>query len=820
MDLHEIQAQLEMDMAARGEARFLATIQRHQIDGMEADTHYGKALVAKAATNVAAAIEAWKADMAAGSARRHGTAYPLISGIDSKVLAVVALRACLSRMTSSETRRTRLIMECGMAVEDEARLAYFESQVSGGLVQAVREGIRKRGTEHFRRHYARRVVMQKTDWVDWTDNMHAQVGGYLLNTVMEVTGLLAEENRRFGRSASKNATYIVPTPALLEWVRGSVDAAKMMRPDYEPMVVPPLEWAPGQRGGYLTDAVRSLPLVKGASRGLDAELAEREMPVVYAALNAIQNTAWQVNPRVLDVMQQAWKLNAKLECMPSREARELPPVPVDMDTNAEARREWKVKAHAVHRQNASLIGRRLQFARVLDCANRYAGFGQMYFPHQLDFRGRVYAVTILSPQGSDNCKGLLRFAEGKALGDSGITWLAIHGANLAGVDKVSYQDRVTWVEENTDLIIRCAQDPFNHREWTEMDSPWQFLAFCFEWEGVIREGENYVSHLPVAMDGSCSGLQHFSAMLRDPVGGAAVNLVPQDKPADVYGSVAAEVNARLQRDVAGTDEVLAAHAREWLHYGVDRKVCKRSVMTLAYGSKQFGFAEQIMEDTVKPAIDECVRIHGAVDLDVVPWVDPTKACHYLAKLIWEAVNEVLVAAGHAMKWLQQVARTIAKSGVPVTWSTPTGFKVQQGYMDTALRQVKLTLGTRTVKLVLNDRLDTINKRKQESSIAPNFVHSCDASHLMLTVARGAEAGIANFAVIHDSFGTHAADSQDLFTVVRAAMVEMYETVDVIEQFRLDAIDQVGEELADEIPECPHKGTLDLASINESLYCFA
>src|SRR3546814_16441857 len=47
-----------------------------------------------------------------------------------------------------------------------------------------------------------------------------------------------------------------------------------------------------------------------------------------------------------------------------------------------------------------------------------------------------------------------------------------------------------------------------------------------------------VSRIPVALDGSCSGLQHFSAMLRDEEGGAAVNLLPAERPQDVYKRVA------------------------------------------------------------------------------------------------------------------------------------------------------------------------------------------------------------------------------------------------------------------------------------------
>jgi hypothetical protein len=42
--------------------------------------------------------------------------------------------------------------------------------------------------------------------------------------------------------------------------------------------------------------------------------------------------------------------------------------------------------------------------------------------------------------------------------------------------------------------------------------------------------EEYPSSLPVHMDGSCNGLQHYAALGRDEAGGRAVNLLPADAP--------------------------------------------------------------------------------------------------------------------------------------------------------------------------------------------------------------------------------------------------------------------------------------------------
>jgi len=188
----------------------------------------------------------------------------------------------------------------------------------------------------------------------------------------------------------------------------------------------------------------------------------------------------------------------------------MPDKPHDIDTNEVALREWKWKARDVHSSNVSLRRDRMKQQQLLDLATKFRDETAIYFPHNLDFRGRVYPVPqTLHPQGSDNVKALLRFSEGKPLGDDGARWLAIHGANTFGVDKVSFDERVEWVEENQHHIWACAQDPFGYQWWTEADKPWSFLAFCFEWQSYCLDPETFVSHIPIALDGSCNGLQHF-----------------------------------------------------------------------------------------------------------------------------------------------------------------------------------------------------------------------------------------------------------------------------------------------------------------------
>ncbi|UZT50225.1 DNA-directed RNA polymerase [Enterobacter phage 02_vB_Eclo_IJM] len=124
----------------------------------------------------------------------------------------------------------------------------------------------------------------------------------------------------------------------------------------------------------------------------------------------------------------------------------------------------------------------------------------------MDWRGRVYAVPMFNPQGNDMQKGLLTLAVGKPIGAEGFKWLKVHGANCAGVDKVTFEERIKWVEDNHDNILAAAKSPMDSIDWWgRLDSPFCFLAFCFEYAGVMHHGLSYSCSLPIAFDGSCSG---------------------------------------------------------------------------------------------------------------------------------------------------------------------------------------------------------------------------------------------------------------------------------------------------------------------------
>lgn len=824
--LIDVQLRLESEMTKRGMDRYLKAVQEAREMGTEDTLSAAQTLITHHTQKLTDAIVAWINETTAGTAGRRNIAVKYLKGFDPGVAAFVTLKKLLGRV-STPVMIQRAARELGTALEDEVRLAAVREQERKAYDSIVK-GAKLRVSEHYKRVYAMRRAGEVIEFDQWpeTDRMH--VGMKLIDLAITTLGWFSVETQNIGKHNTQK--MLVASPELIAQMEQHHGVTAMLRPVFEPMVVQPRDWTTPHDGGYLSSDIRPLKLVKISSRGYFEELAHTEMPVVYSAVNALQRTAWQINTQVLEVMAEFWERGHSLAGLPAREGQEVPPKPFDIETNEEARLDWRKRAAKVHQGNTQERSKRLSVAFTLDVATRYNDYPRIYYPYQLDFRGRIYAVPAFNPQGPDYMKALMRFAAGKPLGEHGATWLAMHGANVAGNDKCDLEERVQWVLDNEEEIVRCATDPFEHHGWRteiagiEIDKPWQFLAFCMEWKGYVEHGEAFVSKLAVALDGSCSGLQHFSAMLRDEVGGAAVNLVPADKPQDVYAKVALRVVGGLKTLAASEPlpegNCPSSFATQWLSFGVSRKTTKRSVMTLAYGSKQYGFKDQIMSDILDPAM-KSATVDGVVDIVKFPFGgDGYKASVFMAGQIWDAVTQTLVKSVEAMQWLQTAASAVSAEGLPIRWSSPVGFPVMQAYWDTKSRRIDTALQGSVVKVTMAENTDKLDRKAQANGISPNFVHSCDAAHMMLTTVRATQEGIDSFAMIHDSFGTTAGQTEEMFRIVRESFVEMYSDVDVLEQFRGEIERQLSDEAKADLAALPKRGTLDLKGVLESRFCFA
>lgn len=794
--------QLEQLAKDQGVNKVRKQIQKAREKGLGAETPGGVALLKRAVEPLAKVIDATVEDAKSGRPGRRHVAVKTLDKLPPEVTAYLTTRCAINGAMARSTLQ-RIAVDIGSLIEEELRLAAFED-TEPALYATIMRQLKERGAGA---QHARKVFVfagNKADIVlpsiTRTEKLH--VGIRLIELLIEATGFVEVHHERNGK---KLKAILRATELAAKWMEHQNVQAELLAPRYAPMVIPPLDWTGWKGGGYSAHVLRQLPLVKGGNEAKRKKLVEAaDMSVVLRGLNAIQRTVWCVNGPVLDVMVDVWSRGLDL-AMPSRDERELPPKPLDIATNEKARKAWSRAARKVHEENAASRGKRLGVSQIINTATELRDEEAIYFPHQLDFRGRAYAVPIgLNPQGSDYAKALLTFPKSKGkpiTTPRAAGWLAINGANLFGYDKASFVDRIDWVTEHEDQIAYTAENPLGDLWWTDADKPWCFLAWCFEYAAFLKEGYGFVSSLPLSVDGSCNGLQHFSAMLRDPIGGAAVNLMQSDLPADIYQRVADRVVWKLEQEKA--DWV----SRAWIDFGINRKITKRPVMVLPYG----GTFKSCM-DYVRAAVDE--RIAGGAEN---PFGDTlSKAGTALSRKVWDSIGDVVVAARQAMDWLQSCARVASKEGHPLVWTAPSGFPVFQAYSDRRHRRVKTRLQGSLVFLSLVEDGDKLDSGKQALAVSPNFVHSLDAAAMMLTIWLALDNGVTQFAMIHDSYGTVAADMDMLSACLRHAFVDMYEDHDVLAEF----LQSLPEEVRAKCPALPPKGSLNIQEVHNSEFFFA
>lgn len=620
--------------------------------------------------------------------------------------------------------------------------------------------------------------------VDWDISVRTHLGCKLMQLAIEYTPFFS-----IYEYSVKNKTnrILELSPELRASIEQQHSDISILKPMYKPMICPPNDWVSPTEGGF---KIHQLDLVKDISpypvkRKHQLELTQDKMPLVYDAINLLQQTKWQINKKVLSVMRTVWELGGNMAGLPPAEPLPLPALPPDMDTNDDAKRRWKYEASLIHGTNARLVGKRKSILTQLWLADFYAKYDEIYFVWQLDWRGRAYPVsTYLHPQADDAGKGLLTFAERVPLGEHGFTHLTRHLANCIGFDKLSFKERERLVlNEYKPVIQDWTKDPITYNSWMDTEDPWQTLAAAFEWTEALNSGDvvNFKSNLPVAVDGSCNGLQHFSAIGKDPIGGAATNLLPSDVPQDIYTLVSNEVCKLLQTTYADNPK-----AAEWLPK-IDRKLVKRAVMTTPYGVTQEGMKRQFLSDRHTDNFDDA---------------------SFLKDVTYEAVGKVVIAAQEHMDWLYDVADTITNQGMSIQYTAPSGFVVNQEYIKQDTKRILTVLQKINVK-VPNSKLK-LNSAKQRRGMAPNFIHSLDASHMMLTLVQFRN----DVRMIHDSYACHAGRMEELSIILRQTFVDMHKD-NLIVTLKKELEECTGLTLK----ETPKENTLELSKVLISPYFF-
>jgi DNA-directed RNA polymerase len=865
-DKYAEEIELELEMKGLGSRTFHRNVEKARSKGLESNTPYGQHMMKECITPMAQAITKFIIDAYSGkrgnpslvsigavlltsNLDEDGTPNP----IDPEVIAFITAKQIVETL-SQQTSYQQVAIKIGRSVEDQVRFSRFEQQ-EGRYFKALQRALQKATKyQHKKKVFVKKMNDHEVPWEDWSRTDCKHVGTILLELYCRTTGHICfPEVKHKGIGKIR---YVECTPKQQKWIREQNDKCEILSPMLLPMIVEPKNWVSPFNGGFLSEHIPALRFVIARSQGYLSDLRDnwRDIEDVYKCVNTLQRVPWKINKTVLKVAKQLWDNDLAIADLPKKTEHDLPPYPFLVEWDAtgqkmkpESRKrykEWKElnpkqakiinrRRAKVHKINAKMRSKRNQMDAIFKVADKFIDQPEMYFVYQCDFRSRVYAVQpFLNPQSADYSRGLIQFANGKPIEDEeSACWFMINGAGLYGYDKVSLQDRVKWSEEQEVKILECAHDPISNLWWSEADKPFQFLAWCYEYEKFHKEGYGFISHLPVHLDGSCNAYQHMCALLRDEVGGKLVNLTPSETPQDIYQSIA---NVLLDR-LDGDKENLKL-TKEWKSFGVDRKTTKTVTMCYNYGLTPFT-ARKYVEEYIEEKIEKGIKSPwGDLDGHETDFWTPSK---FLSDHLWQSICTSIYKAPELMRTMQQWVRIVStpfkdKAGNKIyrriQWSTPTGFPVDQAYPEMEGYRVKTKVGDSIIKLQLTrDKEKTnrngivekpLSKRKQVNSCVANYIHSIDASALMISTNNAKMHGIDNFAMIHDSYGILPSDVSLMNRIIRQVFVDIYTNEDLLQKFK----DQVSAPLSPEeklqLLPMPKKGNLDINEVLESDFFFA
>jgi DNA-directed RNA polymerase len=635
---------------------------------------------------------------------------------------------------------------------------------------------------------------------DWPFENLCNAGAWGLALIVQVLPEVFDLEQVEGPSKFKTEEQrIVFKPGATVAAEALVAAIVKRHPIYAPQVAAPDPWVGLNKGGPTDARLLKSPLVRNLRHNdvreaaIKAAIKKRKMRAVLDAVNTLQNVPWLINRRVLDVLRKQF--------------------------------EHEKREHRSHELDQEEQSERVTRKEVIGTAEKIDE-KRFWTPMNIDWRGRVYNMTTLDHLGAEYKRALFLFANGEPIGEEGLYWLNVHLANcgeMGGIHKKPFDERVKWTEDHRHEINLVAAEPLKNLWWKQAEKPFLFLAACFELSDAWKAGPAFETRLPVAWDGTCSGLQHMCAMTRDEKG-KLVNLVPHCPPQDMYLEVADRVIDELRLELRGPKAERTKLAELWLDYfdkhrGNPRKAVKKNVMSYFYSSLQWGLAEQqkeLMAD-LKEEVERGERTEH-------PFGDQQDAArHFFAELVFKTIPKVAPGPAQVMKLLKKIAEVLADVGKPVCWTTPVGLPWINQYTKKGKgHQIKLWMHDRGVRPLYYEPTSEIDKKEAMKGVAPNFVHACDAAHLMMTVNAAAAEGITNIVTVHDSFGCLAPRAERFRRIIREQFVQMYEEHDVLAEILDRAKQDLGEKLTagKKWPELPKRGTLDLKGVLDSEYAFA
>lgn len=461
---------------------------------------------------------------------------------------------------------------------------------------------------------------------------------------------------------------------------------------------------------------------------------------------------------------------------------------------------------------------------------RAVNFLPFTMKHVIDDRGRISPIGLITSVSSKKIRSLLRNGEAVKLGPKGLDAIYIGLAGAMGKDKISNADRIQYSKDNRHtlaavgvMLLTDAVAAYNMIKALGADNPFKALGFCLELHRIdCFEGnvEDYKTTIFVSSDGTCSGSQHISLMMKAQEAGKACNVVSD--------TLAVCANDFYMLIINAMDDIVAADkdADEYSRYFTmmdkkdKRKLCKTNIMVVPYGAGRSVFQKNFEENIKQFLSDEQCTDEYCLDFAVSltklfikvynshPAVKPLMDYMKFVKAIGKAYNTTAVTQPIWSVLDQDFSKTYYQDGGTRKEKVIDGKRVRTTVYLGEMEKISASLGMNFNKKIKTDPDAVIR------GIAPNFVHSHDAAFLHGIVL--GMTGTLN--LCHDSIGCTPADFEKMHGLFIERWLDIYKDHTILEDLAARCLADTGIEVAlpEGYVERPH---ITEEQIRNSIYSF-
>lgn len=263
------QIELEIDMSNLGAARFASRVNKEIEQERGGETKAVQWLIKRDINAVSEAIRLFVEEVYSGRPGPKAVAAKLIRDMNPDVVAFIAIKSCLGRLMSKTiTPLTNLSLHIASALENEARFERF-AILNPGMFARLEKDLNEDGAteQHKRKVLIYAMGKYNIPWDRWTRSDCVLLGSKMVEVVANATGLIEFSlNQTAFTGHYKDQHQVFLTEKASDWVNSSLLRGELMFPYWMPTVIPPKEWTGLTGGGYHSDAVRPLDLVRRARK--------------------------------------------------------------------------------------------------------------------------------------------------------------------------------------------------------------------------------------------------------------------------------------------------------------------------------------------------------------------------------------------------------------------------------------------------------------------------------------------------------------------------------------------------------------------------